>query len=211
MARYEYSIIHVAGKYLHTADTLSRSPSTHTGDELRELVEEVEVFIEGVIRTLPATPGRLEKYQQAQASDAVLFRVIQNCYATWPGKRSVDQTLIPYWKVRSSLTLHNGLLLYNGRIVIYTSKEETLRAIHEGHQGIKRCRMRAKSSVWWPNISKSIVEMVSQCAECAREAPRRKEPLITSPLPEFPWQVVGSDLFMLKGLSGLLLPLSRSC
>ena len=41
-----------------------------------------------------------------------------------------------YWQVRGSLTICDDLLLYNSRIVIPPSlRKETMRKIHEGHQG----------------------------------------------------------------------------
>lgn len=40
---------------------------------------------------------------------------------------------------------------------------------------------------------------------CAQEAQQRKEPLIKSALPDYPWQIVGTDLFELKGLHYLLI------
>ncbi len=41
---------------------------------------------------------------------------------------------------------NNGLLMYNDRIVIPQSlQKETMMKIHEGHQGIERCRIRVKS------------------------------------------------------------------
>ena len=46
--------------------------------------------------------------------------------------------------------------------------------------------------------------MVHQCPVCAQEAQQRKEPLIKSALPDYPWQVVGTDLFELKGVHYLL-------
>ena len=67
-----------------------------------------------------------------------------------------------------------------------------------------RCRARARCSVWWPGITKQIAEMVRQCHVCAQEAQQRKEPLIKSALPDYPWQVVGTDLFELKGTHYLL-------
>ena len=71
--------------------------------------------------------------------------------------------------------------------------------IHEGHQGIERCRIRAKNSVWWPGISKMLTKLVTECPVCVRDSTVRKEPLMPTPLPDYPWQVVGSDLFSLKG------------
>ena len=92
----------------------------------------------------------------------------------------------------------NHLLLYNNRIIIPTSlQKEVMKRIHEGHQGIERCRMRVRSSVWWPNISSQVTEMVKKCPKCAKMAIQRKEPMIVSPLPEFPWKVIGTDLFEL--------------
>ena len=46
--------------------------------------------------------------------------------------------------------------------------------------------------------------MVHQCPVCAQEAQQQKEPLIKSALPDYPWQVVGTDLFELKGVHYLL-------
>ena len=38
-------------------------------------------------------------------------------------------------------------------------------------------------------------QMVEQCSVCAKAASQRKEPLVTTPLPDYPWQVAGSNLF----------------
>ena len=62
-----------------------------------------------------------------------------------------------------------------------------------------RCRLRASSAVWWPGLSKQLTDFIQKCPECTRECKPNKEPLIPTPLPEYPWQQVATDLFMLKG------------
>ena len=70
--------------------------------------------------------------------------------------------------------------------------------IHTGHQGIERCQTRVATSVWWPGVTQQITQLVEQCKECAQEATKRKEPLVVTPLPDYPWQLVGADLFELN-------------
>ena len=199
LARFDFTIQHTPGKLLYTADALSRAPLAEKGESL-QTQEEVETFIEAITSSLPASQQRLEAYRQAQAQDTTCAKVQEYCRTEWPEKRLVEPGLIAYWKVRSSLTMCNNLLLFNNRIVIPAAlQRETLKQIHEGHQGIVRCRVRVQSSVWWPGVAHQIAQMVEQCSECARLASHRKEPMMPTPLPDYPWQVIGSDLFEWKG------------
>ena len=47
-------------------------------------------------------------------------------------------------------------------------KLQILDCIHTGHLGITKCRSRARTSVWWPGLSKQIEDLVTQ--ESARLA-----------------------------------------
>ena len=86
--------------------------------------------------------------------------------------------------MRGDLTLHDNLLLYGSRIVVPKSlRAATLRKIHNGHQGIQRCRQRTTSSVWWPGVSRHIEQLVKSCPICAKASTPHKEPLMYSPLP----------------------------
>ena len=199
MGRYAYTICHVPGKLLYTADTLSRAP-TSPAEAARELEEEVEENVEAIVASLPATERRLQEYRDTQSQDETCSQVMRYCATEWPEKQNIAQSILPFWKVRESLTVHNSLLLYNERIVVPQALQGgTMACIHEGHQGIERCRMRAKSSVWWPGMSKALTEMVTNCPVCVKASAVHKEPLMPTPLPDYPWQVVGSDLFSLKG------------
>ena len=130
----------------------------------------------------------------------VCKQVRQYCLTGWPEKKSVEKSVIPYWHKRSHLSIGNDILLHGSQIVVpHSLRKETLEKIHHGHQGIVRCRLRMKNSVWWPGASTEIAQRVENCAKCAKVATQRKEPLISSPTPDYPWQVVGSDLFELNG------------
>ena len=108
-------------------------------------------------------------------------------------------------EVRGSLTLCDDLLFYNSRIVVPSSlRRETMLKIHEGHQGMERCRSRLRTSVWWPGAASQIQQFVENCREYAEETHQRREPLLPTPLPDYPWQMVATDLFELKGDHHLL-------
>ena len=88
--------------------------------------------------------------------------------------------------------------MFGSRIVIpHSLRERTLSKIHQGHQGIIRCCLRAKLSVWWPKMSQDIHRVVEKCSICMRESRNRREPLIPTKLPIYPWQKVGTDLFQI--------------
>lgn len=50
-------------------------------------------------------------------------------------------------------------------------------------------------SVWWPTIGKDINKIVRTCKLCLKNKPtQRKEPLMTSSLPNRPWQKTAADI-----------------
>ena len=201
--RFSYSIVHVPGKLMYTADTLSRSPLKSDISELQEIAE---TFIDACVAHLPASNTRLDEYREAQAADPICSRLIGCCQQGWPTKNNIDIPIGPYWKVRSELSIHNKLLLHGKQIVVPKSlQQETLSKIHQGHQGIERCRLRAKSSVWWPGISQQIKHLIEQCPVCVRNSTPKSQPLIPSELPDYPWQRVGTDLFAINGVNYLLI------
>lgn len=87
-------------------------------------------------------------------------------------------------------------LMKGDRLVIPSPlRGDVLQHLHEGHQGISKCRARAKESVWWPGIAAQIGQMVDKCETCQKYRVQNCEPLLPTPLPHRPWQKVGMDLF----------------
>ena len=63
-----------------------------------------------------------------------------------------------------------------------------LRKIHKGHQGIGRYHMQVREAVWWLGVMSQMMKMIQQCPECNKQVRQPKEPLLATPLPDFPWQ-----------------------
>ncbi len=79
------------------------------------------------------------------------------------------------------------------RIIIPSEMRlQMLDKIHQGHQGIEKCRRKARVSVWWPGLAKQLEELVKNCPECYKLQNLR---LIPTEFPDLPWQKVGTDLF----------------
>ncbi len=98
LARFQFSIFHVPGKLLYTADALSRSPVSTPDDTI--LQEEAEAFMEVCVSQLPAAgKPRLEMYSNAQSSDPVCQKVMHYCRHGWPSKGQVETSISPYWKI----------------------------------------------------------------------------------------------------------------
>ena len=189
---------------MYTADTLSRAPSSNT--EEMSTHQEVEAFVDAIVLpSLPAGAERLETYRKAQLQDPECTQVREYCQSGWPTRNALHPNIVPFWKARGALTICNDLLLFNSRIVVPKPlQRETLMKIHSGHQEMVRCNQRLKQSVWWPGVNSQMSQMVQECQVCIKNAKNRREPLMTTPTPDYPWQMVGTDLFDLNGTNYLL-------
>ena len=193
MLRYHFTISHVPGKNLVVADTLSRAPES--GESVQDCLEqEVEAYVDATFSSIPATERRMEEIRQHQEEDPVIRQLKVYCRTGWPS--TIPGVLKPYRYVSSELTVEKGLLMRGSRVVIPASlRVDMLGRIHSAHQGITKCRERAKHSCWWPGLSRQLEETVKSCPECLKHSPLRPEPLVPSKLPHLPWQKVGTDLF----------------
>ena len=194
MMRFQLTIVHIPGKELVIADALSRSPLKHFSKTNQNLQEDCDAYVNLILKNLPATDKRLKQLQQAQEEEETCKLLFQFCKEGWPSKlHGPDKQ---FKSCPAKLSIHNGLLLRGTRIVIPQSmRTEILQKLHLGHQGITRCRERAKQSVWWPGISKQIEETVQKCLICCQHLTQRAEPLLPTVFPDYPWQKLLIDYY----------------
>ncbi|XP_062399854.1 uncharacterized protein K02A2.6-like [Sardina pilchardus] len=206
LMRYSYSIFHTPGKSLTSADTLSRAPLKNAVTRSdNDLMEDTNIYVESLLENLPTSDRYLTQLREQLQDDSVCAQVMRYCVDGWPDRNQLQGPVKHYWHERAALSIHNGLLLRGSRLVIPADmRNDVLDRVHEGHQGVVKCRERASQTVWWPGLSSQIRELVLNCRECIKERVNPKEPLMPTKLPDRPWQKLGADLFMLREKTYLL-------
>ena len=87
-----------------------------------------------------------------------------------------------------------------------TLRPEVLNIIHQGHLGQEKCVLRARTSVFWPGITKEVINQVNQCDPCQKyQRKAAKEPILQPEPPNRAWEGLSSDLFEFKGQQYLIL------
>lgn len=199
--RYDIQVVYKPGKELFIADTLSRAPVSEPDSK----EDEYEVH---VVDSMPISDDKLKHFMEETASDPGLQKLIQYVMAGWPDtKQEVDTDCQPYWTYRDEISICDGLLLKNNRLVVPSRlRKEMLRQVHQSHLGIEKCRQRARDLLFWPGMNGEISEMVSNCPTCLQNRPaQQKEPLLQHEMPSRPWQKLATDLFELDGQAYILL------
>lgn len=134
MMRFDYSISHVPGKYLYTADTLSRAPVSTANNADNSFRKEVDSYVSLVFDNLPATDARLKQIQSQQEEDPICIQLKNYCLQGWPQKASVKGPYKIYHAVSSELSTNKGLLLRGNRLVIPSNlRPDILDKLHSGH------------------------------------------------------------------------------
>ncbi|XP_064486120.1 uncharacterized protein K02A2.6-like [Ornithodoros turicata] len=182
------------GKLLYTADVLSRAPVTSSDEtSLDTLLREYELL---TVELLPASGSLQARLRRALQSDDATSEVMTYCGNTWPPADEMSHEVRRYASFSSELSVVQGLLFKGKRLVIPSAmRQEILDRLHAGHQGVVRCRARARDAVWWPGIGEHIANFVTRCPTCQAHRRSRAEPLLQTELPPRPWHTVGMDIF----------------
>ncbi|MES9993111.1 MAG: RNase H-like domain-containing protein, partial [Candidatus Thiodiazotropha sp.] len=204
---FSYTISHEAGKNLIIPDLLSRHPiSRSLSHEEQQNSIETENYVDLIVRNLPATDMRLQEIRMKQGQDIICQTLFKYCQDGWPeSKHKACEIGKIYWPYRGEITVNEGLLMKADRLIIPTEmKQEILSKIHGAHQGITKCKLRAKESVWWLGINSDIEKLVKSCDVCAKLQNDHSEPMISTEYDDRPWKHLGSDLFFWRGHNYLL-------
>ena len=78
--------------------------------------------------------------------------------------------------------------------------------LHASHLGIEKSLKLARDLLFWPNFSNDIKHMIFSCEICNRLRNNNvKEPMVYTSVPDYPWQLLASDIFTLDNRDYLVI------
>ena len=201
--QYDFIPQHIPGKINVIADSLSRV----TPLEFQDSNAEKDILAVNFLQYSSIEERERDEVLQETNKDKELQSLKHYISTGWPAKRSqIPVFLHPYWNFRDELTVENGILMKNSKVLIpETLKQKYLIQIYQGHQGIESCRSRAREFVFWVNINNDLKEMVEKCDIC--QSQQNSTPIVQkyiSEVPPHPWHTLGSDLFYFQRIDFLV-------
>ena len=201
LQKYDLHFQYTPGKFMYVADTLSRAYIEESTPSSDELAEEADKMIHSLVRDMPFSDDRVKQVHTSVQNDIEMKILKQTIMNGWPNhKRDLPEQIKPYWIFKEQMHIAEDLIFVGEKLVIPADQRScVLKAIHEGHLGMEKCKTRARKSVYWPCMNSDIAKICSECSICNRHKNNNQhEPLIQHEIPERPWQKVGIDLFEYK-------------
>ena len=196
LQRYDFTLKYRPGKDMVIADTLSRAYISDTSTDRMD--NELMSAVHMVLENAPATDKRIQEIEELTQSDTTLQRLKSVIRSGWPDERTdLPEDVQSYWNFKDELSEAEGIIMKGEKIVIPTSlRKDMLSGIHRGHLGIVKCTQRGREAIYWPGMCKDIEELVGKCEVCQRyRESNTKEPLISEPISDKPWDLVAMDQF----------------
>ena len=116
------------------------------------------------------------------------------------------QILRKFWMYWDELCILNGLVLKGVRIVNPEQcKAEVLEKLHGENFGIEQTKLRARDTVYWPEINKDIEALIRTCEICQEHGQRNNKDLVLArEIPFAPWTLIEMDVFTCEDHTFLL-------
>lgn len=199
IAPYAPKVTYIKGEQMFLADALSRD----CDNDEPTIDEEFEVLALVSISNKAA-----DRMRHSTKNDETLQQLLRVVIDGFPKQQSeLPDAVKPFWNFRDQISEHEGLLFKSQKIIIpAVEKKNIITQLHLGHQGVQRTLAIARNHTFWLQMTKDIIDHVEKCSVCeATQRANVKEPLISKEVPEYPFQIVATDLFTHKSREFLLI------
>ena len=208
LQRYSLDVQYVPGKKMVVPDTLSRATEKSEFQSDRDLVRDVQLYVNTVLKTLQFSDSRLEQVKYETSQDDELKVLMDTVISGWPeNKEQCSPLLYPYWNIRAELSVANGIIFKGTKVVIPKGmRSRMLKKVHEGHMGAVKSKSRAREVIYWPGMSGDIDNLTASCSTCMKFSQKNQhDPLQPHEIPLRPWMKLGTDLFHYRGNNYLIM------
>ena len=192
LRRFNYEIEYIKGSVNVQSDALSRLPLAEKADhdEPNELIL--------LLKTVESEIMSSSEIKKATDNDPNLKMLKFLVMTGVPDK--LNETLKEYQNIKDEITLINGCLMWNNRVILPTAcRKYVLNLLHASHPGIESMKARARSLVYYPKIDSDITDTVKSCIVCnnhARLPPSTKHS--SWPKPDKKWSRIHIDHFFFE-------------
>jgi len=168
-------------------DYLSRHPLPETGsDRTEKVVRQVRRKYDAVL---------LEELQEATEKELqpLIMKIEEG---RWNRKDLQDPLLAEYYDVRDELSIINGLVYRQERVVVPEElRQKVVKVGHSlGHLGKTKTKQLLREKYWFPGMTTMVETCVEQCYECRVATKEDKsEPIKATEIPGRGWEVVSMD------------------
>lgn len=196
---YSPKVQYIKGTQIPIADTLSRDCNSEESET------EETYHINSILAITDEAQQRFIKSTKNDLELQVLKEIIKK---GWPENESeLPEMVKKYANFKEELTYEGDLLFKGNRVIVPRSEiPKILNDLHKGHSGINSTLNRARQSTFWVGQAKDIKNQVETCAICQRtQRANTKEPALMKQVPDYPFQMVSSDVFKFGGEDYLLI------
>ena len=122
---------------------------------------DIEPIMVYMVQFIAVSPSCYENFQARTANELnELHTMILNT------KRETPHSIRKYFGFRDEHAVLDGIVYEGLNIVVPLSlRQDMLAQIHESHQGITKCKQRAREKLFGPGMCSEIEKMVEDCAK----------------------------------------------
>lgn len=192
---YAPRVKYVRGSEIPIADTLSRDCHQNKTNEPNGETLQINMIVS-------ITDEAVQRFTKSTQNDVELQQLKTIIGHGFPESgEQLPESIKKYVPFKHELTYEGELLLKGDRIIVPGSEiPKFLKDLHVGHPGINSMLTRARNSAFWIGQTRDIKQYVEQCSVCQKtQRTNTKEPALMKVVPDYPFQLVSSDLFHFKG------------
>jgi hypothetical protein len=209
LLKYDLDVKYLPGKEMLIADILSRDCNNvhenYVESNMTDFVHSLSLS-----DYLPLPDHKLNLLKKCTKEDDILNKLMYFIKSGWPQNTNLidDEILKYYFKSRNCIHFKAGLLFFNDKIIIPKSlRKAMLYNVHgNAHLGIVKSKSRARSTMYWPNMTRDIESYINSCKTCKKFSNNNtRNMLISSELPRLPFQHIALDIGEYNGKNYLIL------